>query len=1031
MSPLKNTESGHKYWRSLDELIQTPEFEEAVKREFPDDEWDRLPPASRRSFLKVMGASMAFAGLTGCRWPAEEIVPFAHRSADRVPGVPQYFATAIELAGSALGMVVTSFDGRPIKAEGNPEHPDSLGALTATTQALILEMYDPDRSRQSVQRLGGQDFLRTWVEFQGAAGSMFGSDGTGVAVLAAPSSSPSRKKMRQAFETRFPESSWFEWAPVTDENESAGMSMAFGTPLRVVPKLDSARVIVAFDADFLNDHPASLRLTREFAAGRKPNSETMNRLWVAEPGMTGTGAMADHRVAVTFGRVAALMGAVAAVLVNDHHIEMPGAAQGLIAQCSTEGLLEAEVAWAQQVAADLIAHRGDGALMVGRRQPAAVHALAAVLNTVLGNQDRSVSFVDVGTQPAEGIENLVEALNAGQVQTLLILGGNPVYDAPADLGFQEALSKAKHSIHLSLYRDETSQLCEWHLPEAHALESWGDGRAWDGTWTLVQPLIAPLFDGHTAIEVLSLAIGERAAGYEIVRSTFAEAGLAGSQSLDDAWRSALHEGVVQGSALSSDQQPFSKEGLATAAAALTVMVARPAPTAGRPELVFAVDPKVFDGRFANNGWLQELPEALTTITWDNALLMSPLTARDMGLKDGDVVTVEASEDSIDLPVYVLPGPASFSLTVWLGYGRESAGQVGNGVGASAYRLRTTENLWSVNGPTVTSTGRRYKLATTQDHWAIDLIGFESRQLRVGQLIREASLDRYLEDPETFRHMDHHPPLVSLWKEKVYEGEQWGMAIDLNACTGCNACIVACQAENNVPVVGREQVLNQREMHWIRLDRYFKTPEGAALDEIDDAQVAFQPMTCVQCEMAPCEQVCPVAATQHTEGGLNAMVYNRCVGTRYCANNCPFKVRRFNFFNYHKDLEEVSKMQFNPEVTVRSRGVMEKCSFCVQRIQQVRITSGNENRPITDGEITPACAQTCPAQAIHFGNLNDPESVISASRENPRSYATLAELNIKPRVHYMARLRNPAGNSEQDAGGPPEHGHDAPHGKESA
>ncbi|RLE27282.1 MAG: molybdopterin oxidoreductase, partial [Acidobacteria bacterium] len=325
----------------------------------------------------------------------------------------------------------------------------------------------------------------------------------------------------------------------------------------------------------------------------------------------------------------------------------------------------------------------------------------------------------------------------------------------------------------------------------------------------------------------------------------------------------------------------------------------------------------------------------------------------------------------------------------------------------------------------------YQLATTQEHWAIDLIGFESRQLRVGQLIREASLDRYLEDPETFRHMDHHPPLVSLWKEKVYEGEQWGMAIDLNACTGCNACIVACQAENNVPVVGREQVLNQREMHWIRLDRYFKTPEGAGLDEIDDAQVAFQPMTCVQCEMAPCEQVCPVAATQHTEDGLNAMVYNRCVGTRYCANNCPFKVRRFNFFNYHKDLEEVSKLQFNPEVTVRSRGVMEKCSFCVQRIQQVRIASGNENRAITDGEITPACAQTCPAQAIHFGNPNDPESVISASRENPRSYATLAELNIKPRVHYMARLRNPAGNSEQDAGGLPEHGHDAPHGKESA
>jgi len=1031
MSPLKTTESGHQYWRSLDELVRTPEFEEAVKREFPDDEWDRLPPASRRSFLKVMGASMAFAGLTGCRWPAEEIVPFAHRSADRVPGVPQFFATAIETAGSAVGMVVTSFDGRPIKAEGNPKHPDSLGALTATNQALILEMYDPDRSRHVVQQQSGQDFSRNWAEYQIAADSMYGGQGAGVAVLAAPSSSPSKNRMRQAFENRFPESSWYEWTPISDQNEGAGMEMAFGTPLRVVPKLDQTRVVVAFDADFLNDHPASLRLTREFTAGRKPDASMMNRLWVAEPGMTGTGAMADHRVAVSFARIAALLGAVGASLVNDHHIEIPEAAGDLIDRCSTGGLSESEVSWTQQVAADLVAHRGEGVLMVGRRQPAAVHALAAVLNQALGNQERSVTYIDTGAQVADGIEDLVEALNGGQVQTLLILGGNPVYDAPADLDFQQALAKAEHSIHLSLYRDETSQVCEWHLPEAHALESWGDGRAWDGTWTLVQPLIAPLFDGHTSIEVLSQAIGEKASGYDVVRSTFSGSGLAGSLSLDKAWRSALHDGVVQGSAQDPVQQPFSSEGLTTAADAWSSLVDRPAPNAGRPELLFAVDPKVFDGRYANNGWLQELPEALTTITWDNALLMSPTTARDMGLKDGDLVKVEVSGRSIDLPVYVLPGPVAFSLTVWLGYGREAAGQVGNGVGASAYRLRTTENLWSVDGPTVTSTGSNYQLATTQEHWAIDLIGFESRQLRVGQLIREASLDRYLEDPETFRHMDHHPPLVSLWKEKVYEGEQWGMAIDLNACTGCNACIVACQAENNVPVVGREQALNQREMHWIRLDRYFKTPEGAGLDEIDDAQVAFQPMTCVQCEMAPCEQVCPVAATQHTEDGLNAMVYNRCVGTRYCANNCPFKVRRFNFFNYHKDLEEVSKLQFNPEVTVRSRGVMEKCSFCVQRIQQVRIASGNENRAITDGEITPACAQTCPAQAIHFGNLNDPESVISASRENPRSYATLAELNIKPRVHYMARLRNPAGNSEQDAGGLPEHGHDAPHGKESA
>lgn len=1031
MSPLNTTESGHKYWKSLDELVRTPEFEDAVKREFPNDEWDRLPPASRRTFLKVMGASMAFAGLTGCRWPAEEIVPFAHRSADHIPGVPRQFATAFEMAGSALGMVITSFDGRPIKAEGNPEHPDSLGALSATAQALILEMYDPDRSQGLSQNQGGQQYSRTWEQFDAAVGEMVVGDGTGVAVLAAPSSSPSRKRMQEAFAGRFSKASWFEWAPIDNQNEISGLAMAFGGSFKVVPRIDQARVVVSFDSDFLNDHGSALRLTREFSASRKPQAETMGRLWVAEPGMTGTGAMADHRVAVPSGRVAALLAGVAASLVNDHHLEMPEAARGVLDQCSTNGLSEAESAWALQVAADLVENRGQGALLVGRRQPGAVHALAAILNRALGHDGQTISYIE-SEDPAEGgIEDLVEALNSGNVQTLLVLGGNPVYDAPADLEFSQALAKAEHAIHLALYRDETSQVCEWHIPEAHVFESWGDGRASDGTWTMVQPLIAPLYEGRTAIEVLSSMISEPASGFEIVKSTFTEAEMFGSESIDEAWRSALHDGIVGESRLNSVDPVESAEGLANASSVWTELLSAPVPTADRPELVFSVDPKLFDGRFANNGWLQELPEALTKITWDNALLMSPPTASAMGLADGELVTVEASGSAIELPVYVMPGLAQFSLTVWLGYGREAAGRVGNGVGANSYRLRTTDSMWTIDGAKVSSTGRTYKLATTQDHWSIDLIGFEARQLRVGHLIREASIDHYLEDPETFQHMDHHPPLISLWKEKEYQGEQWGMAIDLNSCTGCNACIVACQAENNIPVVGREQVLNQREMHWIRLDRYFKTPEGVGPDEVDDAQVAFQPMTCVHCEMAPCEQVCPVAATQHTEDGLNAMVYNRCVGTRYCANNCPFKVRRFNFFNYHKELPEVSKMLFNPEVTVRSRGVMEKCSFCIQRIQQVRIESGNENRPIADGEITPACGQTCPAQAIHFGNLNDPESSVSALRKDPRSYATLAELNIKPRVHFMARLRNPAGQSGQDAGGPPEQGHDAPHGKESA
>jgi molybdopterin-containing oxidoreductase family iron-sulfur binding subunit len=470
--------------------------------------------------------------------------------------------------------------------------------------------------------------------------------------------------------------------------------------------------------------------------------------------------------------------------------------------------------------------------------------------------------------------------------------------------------------------------------------------------------------------------------------------------------------------------------LAVAVDGLRALLDVPPPTADRPEVVLTADSRVWDGRFANNGWLQELPDALTKVTWDNALLISPATARELGIDDGEIAVIEAGGATVEVPTFVLPGQAQSSMTLALGYGRTAAGQVGNGVGVNAYALRTTAAPHVVSGATVRGTGRSYSLATTQDHFAIDTIGFKERNRRVGELVREASLDAYLANPEVFHEHEHHPPLISLWKDQEYEGEQWGMAIDLNTCIGCNACVVACQAENNIPVVGREQVLNQREMQWIRIDRYFKTEPGLGSDEIDDAEVVFQPMTCVHCENAPCEQVCPVAATQHTTDGLNAMIYNRCVGTRYCSNNCPLKVRRFNFFNYHKDLADTSKMQFNPEVTVRARGVMEKCTFCVQRIEAVRIGARNDNRPIGDGEIVPACAQTCPTQAITFGNLNDPKSLVSRLREEKRSYAMLAELNIRPRAHYLGRLSNRADSAGPDGHGAP-HGEAESHGKETA
>jgi molybdopterin-containing oxidoreductase family iron-sulfur binding subunit len=1005
-------ETGLTYWRSLDELARTPEFQEAVLREFPGDDWDRLSPATRRQFLKVMGASLAMAGLTACRWPKEEIVPFAHRPEGRTPGVPEHFATSMELGGAALGIVVTSFDGRPIKAEGNRLHPDSLGALTAIAQADILQLYDPDRSRRLLLREGGQQYVKGWSDFEAAAAEYFAGDGTGVAVLAGASSSPTRAMMRDQFLEAHPEAGWYEYEPISRDNEREGTRLVFGAALRVHPKVGTAGVIACFDADPLFDHPSSLRLAREFAAARHPETGTGARLYVAESSYSLTGVRADHRVAVPSSRVPVVLARVAHLLVAEHQIELPAAAAGYAGEAGQE-ISEHEVHFAELLAADLAKFRGGGAILVGPRQEPAVHALAAVLNQIL---DSTVGYT---TDPdpdrpshMEAIGELAAAMESGSVKTLVILDGNPVYDAPADLRFRELLAKVPLSIHLSLYDDETSQRCTWHLPRAHGLEAWGDGAAWDGTLTMRQPLIAPLYEGRSAVEVLALASGSRSAsGYELVRENLRKS--APAADFKGFWRRALHDGTVEGTAWDAVQPRLNPGRLAVAVDGMRALLGASLPSADRPEVVLTADSRVWDGRFANNGWLQELPDALTKLTWDNALLISPATARELGIADGEIAVIEAGGATLEVPTFVLPGQARSSMTLALGYGRSAAGQVGNGVGADAYQLRTTRAPHVVSGATVRGTGRSYHLATTQDHFAIDKAGFKERNRRVGELVREASLNAYLANPEVFHEHEHHPPLISLWKDQEYEGEQWGMAIDLNTCIGCNACVVACQAENNIPVVGREQVLNQREMQWIRIDRYFKTEPGLGSDEIDNAEVVFQPMTCVHCENAPCEQVCPVAATQHTTDGLNAMVYNRCVGTRYCSNNCPLKVRRFNFFNYHKDLADTTKMQFNPEVTVRARGV-----------------ARNENRPIADGEILPACAQTCPTKAITFGNLNDPKSSVSRLREEKRSYAMLAELNIRPRAHYLGRLSNRADGAGPQGHGTP-HGEAESHGKETA
>ncbi len=988
-----------RYWRSLDELADTPEFRRFLADEFPSLAEELGSGASRRSFLAIMGASLAMAGLTSCRWPRELILPYANRPEGVIPGVPDRYATAMEHLGSGIGLVVTSVDGRPVKVEGNPAHPESLGAASALAQAAILELYDPDRSTTVLRREGGQAVAASWDDFDAFAATHFATfaqrGGEGLAILAEPTSSPTVAALRGRLAARFPRARYLVWDPLTRDHERHGSRLAFGQSLRTHLHLARADVIVALDADFLAHHPAALAYARAFAERRRATDGTMNRLVVAESAWSLTGAAADHRLAVHPAELEGLVLAVAAELVR----------RGVTLPCSVPAVASetpAAQAFAVLAATQLASARGRGLLLAGPRLRPEVHALVHAVNLALGNAGTTVTFTvepESDGEARESLAALTSAVASGTVDTLVILGGNPAYDAPADLDFADLLRRCPTTIHLALYDDETSARCRWHLPRAHFLESWGDVRGWSGTVSVVQPLIAPLYNGRTPAELLARLVGETASGHDLVKRTVGE--LAGGSDGEAAWRRALAQGIVAGTVWPEVTPVLQPAGVEAAAARLA---------ASRPgsglALVFAPDARVLDGRFANNAWLQETPDPVTKLTWDNAALVAPATAARLAVGDGHVVRLEASGRELEMAVMVVPGVAEETVVLPLGYGRTRAGRVGTGVGFDTYRLRTTGALHVAFGASVGRTGRRYALATTQNHHAIDRVGLAERGRRVGELVREGTLSEYLADPEFARSRDEHGArMLPLWQEVQLAGEhQWAMAIDLAACLGCNACVVACQAENNIPVVGKAQVARGREMHWIRVDRYFA---GKA----DDPKLVFQPVTCHHCEQAPCESVCPVAATVHSEEGLNQMVYNRCVGTRYCSNNCPFKVRRFNFFNYTKKLAPVEKMRFNPEVTVRGRGVMEKCTFCIQRIEAARIAAKNERRPLSDGDIVPACAQTCPTQAIVFGDLKDRESRVAALHRHPRAYGMLEELFLKPRLRYLARLRNPVDGEE--------------------
>jgi molybdopterin-containing oxidoreductase family iron-sulfur binding subunit len=962
---------GKQYWRSLEELTRHPGFDAMMARELPRQAPGILEAVDRRQFLQLMGASLALAGLSACtRQPTETIMPYVKAPEDIIPGRPLYFATNMPLGGYATGLVVESHMGRPTKVEGNPDHPSSRGATDVFAQASILGLYDPDRS-QVVSSAGE---IRPWSAFVEALGKVLeaqkASGGAGLRVLLDNVTSPSFADQIRELITLYPNSKIHQWDPMARDSARVAARMALGVDADVQYRFDAADVIVSLDADFLGSGADKVRHLRDFSSRRKPGPG-MSRLYAVESTPTVTGARADHRLAARASeieRVAwALLGELAAL------------------PRKPEKLAPEHVEWVAAVAKDLLAHRGTSVVVAGDHQSPATHAFAYALNHALGNIGKTAIFTEpVAVQPVfsmASLQELADSMEAGKVEVLLILGSNPVATAPADLEFGTRLAKVGFRAHLGLYDDETALLCHWHVPEAHYLESWGDTRSADGTIGIVQPLIAPLYEGKTASEVIAAALGRERSAYDVVRDFWK--GKHGAD-FDRWWRTVLHDGLMAGTGMSPKQVGFRGDWIEAATAA------KAAEASDGLELVFRLDAGVLDGRFANNGWLQEVPKPITKLTWDNAALLSPATAKRLKVANEDVIRITSKGRKLEVPVWIIPGNADDSITLHLGYGRTRAGRVGDGVGVDANLIRTSDEPWIVRGVTVEKTGRTYPLATTQEHHTM-----EGRHL-----VREASLAEYTHEPAFAREMVEEPGKdMTLYPPHPYEGAAWGMTIDLATCVGCNACVIACNAENNIAVVGKDQVSRGREMHWIRVDRYFA-------GEPESPTIVHQPVPCMQCENAPCEVVCPVNATVHSSEGLNDMVYNRCVGTKYCSNNCPYKVRRFNFFKYQDWTTESLKLARNPDVTVRSYGVMEKCTYCVQRISQARITARKEDRSVRDGEVVTACQQACPAGAIVFGDINDPESQVAKLKADARNYSLLGELGTRPRTTYLASVRNP-------------------------
>ena len=983
---------GPRYWRTLEELAGQPAFGELLEREFPRQASEWVDPVSRRSFLKLAGASMALAGLAGCtRQPLEQILPYVRQPKQLVPGKPIFYATAMPFHGHVLPLVVETHEFRPTKVEGNPQHQASMGATDLFAQASILDLYDPDRSNYVSYMGEGRPWGECALALQSEISALKAKQGAGLRFLTGAVSSPTFAWQMKAIQRAFPQSKWHRWDPVNRDNARAGSKLAFGAYYDPIYKFEAADVVVSLDADFLSGEwfPGFVRYARDFMRRRKLDKGVeMNRLYVAESSPSTTGAKADHRIVLRPSEVDSL-------------------ARWLAAKIGFSGqggrLADEQHKWVEVVAADLQAHKGKCLVVPGEFQSPAVHALAHAMNEALGNVGHTVSYIDPveadAVEHGPSIQELVADMNAGKVDMLVVMGGNPVFDAPVDLGFEAALDKVRLRVQLSGYRNETTDFMHWHVPEIHYLEGWSDGRSYDGKATVIQPMIMPLYEGRSAHELLAFFTDQAgASSHDLVQTYWKTQHPAAD--FEAWWRRSVHDGVVA-------ENPVP---LRQVAARLASPPAAPAVDPNAVEISFRPDPTIYDGSFINNAWLQETPKPLSRNTWDNVAMISPAMARARGLNllenNNDhqsdaqrVVEVEFQGRKVEAPYWPQPGHPDNAVTLFLGYGRRKTGRVGTGTGYDAYKIRSSSAQYVGSGAKLSVTNRYWDIAITQGHFGMD----------EREPVRAATLEKFIKNPG-FAHanreeepQDEHGNPESLYPDfrdkDWFQRYAWGMSIDLNSCVGCQACAVACQAENNISVVGKEQVQRGREMQWIRIDTYY---EGSPANP----SVYFQPVPCMQCENAPCEPVCPVGATVHSTEGLNDMVYNRCVGTRYCSNNCPYKVRRFNFFLF-ADYETPSlKLGRNPDVTVRSRGVMEKCTYCVQRITQARIASEKEERRIRDGEIKTACQQVCPTEAITFGDINDKSSALSRRRDTPRRYQLLAELNTRPRTTYVAAVNNP-------------------------